>query len=252
MPDSSTSQALRSNKVLTLSIKTIGISLLLLMNFGCSTERTSQVELSIKVTPTDRPGTYTVSGNTNLPDQSQVVVQGIRPLLSPTQLVSASASSNYAILDRQATKSSQGQWQVTLKLWQVAADGQYQEAWQLNQSQINRLQPSPDVVFVAVIDPASQAKSLAKQLEVQGKKLEGANVRFTSDGQWYLQAKQTLAVTLPTGKTTPPGVSTIDVNGGWGNRSELTNTNAGLTQVNLPASKEKQSTAPLASTQRLR
>jgi hypothetical protein len=181
-----------------------GSTALLLLTVGCTQPRSTQVELSMNVEPTSRPGVYTVSGSTNLPDESQIIVQGIRSLIPPNQVVSTSNASNYAILDRQSTKVSQGKWQATLKLWQVAPDGQYREAWQLTTAPLSRLTPSTEVTFIAVIDPVKQAAALQQQLQSEGKKLEGANVRFTPDGQWYLQAQQTLAVTLPTGKTTPP------------------------------------------------
>jgi len=183
-----------------------GSTALLLLAVGCTKPQSTQVELSVNVEPTNRPGVYTVSGSTNLPDESQIIVQGIRSLTPPTQVVSTREASNYAILDRQSTKASQGKWQATLKLWQVAPDGQYREAWQLSTAQLSRLNPSIEVAFIAVIDPVNQATALQQQLQSEGKKLEGANVRFTPDGQWYLQAQQTLAVTLPTGKTALPVV----------------------------------------------
>ncbi len=180
-----------------------GSTALLLLAVGCTEPRSTQIELSVNVEPTNRPGVYTVSGSTNLPDESQIIVQGIRSLTPPTQVVSTSEASNYAILDRQSTKASQGKWQTTLKLWQVAPDGQYREAWQLSTAQLSRLTPSTEVDFIAIIDPVNQATALQQQLQSEGKKVEGANVRFTPEGQWYLQAQRTLAVNLPTGKTTP-------------------------------------------------
>ncbi len=230
----------------------IGALALVLSIVGCTQERSSKVELSLNVEPTNRPGTYIVSGHTNLPDRSQIIVQGIRPLNAPTQLVSANTSSDYAILDRQIVSSSQGQWQATLKLWQVAPDGQYQEAWQLSHNQINRLQPSSDVVFVAVIDPGNQAKSLTQTLEKEGKKLEGGSVRFAADGQWYLQAKQSLAISLPTGKTVAPGVSISEMGSGWGNRADLASVATNSAPINLPPIKEKMTNIPLSPEQQLR
>ncbi|XHX79204.1 MAG: hypothetical protein RBJ76_04535 [Stenomitos frigidus ULC029] len=183
-----------------------GSTALLLLAVSCTQPPVTQVELSVNVEPTNRPGVYTVSGSTNLPDDSQIIVQGIRSLTQPAQVVSTSNASNYAILDRQSAKASQGKWQATLKLWQVAPDGQYREAWQLSTPQLSRLTPSTEVTFIAVIDPVKQAGALQQQLQSEGKKVEGANVRFTPDGQWYLQAQQTRTVTLPTDKTTPPVV----------------------------------------------
>jgi len=228
-------------------VKAICASLLLL-TVSCTRERSSQVELSLKVEPSNRPGVFTVSGRTNFPDQSQVIVQGIRPLTASSKSVGTDDASNYAILDRQAVTVSQGQWQATLKLWQSTTDGQDQEVWQSSQTQ---LKPSTDVVFVAAIDPGSQSKALKQTLENQGKTLEGANVRFTTDGQWYFQAKQTLTVVPPIGKTTTLTLNANTAGGDSTNRSEPSTVNASLTQANL-STREKQTTAPLSFSQRFR
>ncbi|PSB26802.1 hypothetical protein C7B82_18260 [Stenomitos frigidus ULC18] len=225
---------------------------LLLLTVGCSRERSLQAELNMKVEAANRPGVYIVSGKTNLPDQSRIIVQGIRPLTSSAQPASPGEPSNYAILDRQAVVVSQGQWQATLKLWQSTTDGQYQEVWQTNQAQMRRLKPDADVVFVAAIDSASQPKALAQPLDNQGKQLQGANIRFATDGQWYLQTKQTLTVTPPIVKTASLVLNVNDLNEGLSLRSELNNVPINATSANLPVLKDKQTTAPLSFAQHLR
>ena len=231
-------------------VKVMSASLLLLA-VGCTKERSLQADLSLKVEPSNRPGVYVVSGKTNLPDQSRIIIQGLRPLTASAQSASPDESPNYAILDRQAVVSSQGQWQATLKLWQNTPDGQYQEVWQANQAQISRLKPGGDVVFVAAIDSASQTKALLQPLDSQGKQLQGPNIRFTTDGQWYLQAKQTLTVAPPIAKTAPASLKANDFNETQNTRS-ANNLTVNATSVNLPALKEKQTTAPLSFSQRLR
>jgi hypothetical protein len=206
----------------------------------------------MKVDPADRPGVYVISGQTNVSDQSRIVVQGIRPFTSSVQPISTDDTTNYVILDRQAVVVTQGKWQATLKLWQSTPDGQNQEAWQVNQAQIQRLQPSTDVVFVAAIDSSSQPKALSQPLDNQGKKLEGANIRFTTDGQWYLQAKQTLTVTPPISKATSTALDANTFDRDQSTRSELSSAPINATAVKLPELKEKQSTAPLSFSQRLR
>ena len=239
------------------SIKAISAALLLLtvslFATGCTKERSLQAELSLKVEPSNRPGIYVVSGKTNLPDQSRIIVQGIRPLAATAQSISTENSPNYAILDRQAVVSSQGQWQATLKLWQSLPDGQYQEVWQSNQASISRLKPSADVVFVAAIESVSQTKGLTQPLDNQGKPLEGTNIRFATDGQWYLQAKQTLTVTPPLNKASLSALNTNDTSGSSSTQAALTNLPVNVSPpANLSASKEKQTTAPLSFSQQLR
>lgn len=230
---------------------------LLLLTVSCAKERSSQADLSLKVESSNRPGVFTVSGRTNFPDQSQIIVQGIRPLTSPAQASSIAMPSNYAILDRQTAVVSQGQWQATLNLWHSTPDGQYQEVWQANQTLLRRLQPSADVLFVAALDPGSHAKELKQQLERQGKALEGANVRFTTDEQWYIQAKQTLAITPPSGKQISPDLMTPELNANASSeegktRSKTSAITASLIPDKLPEIKEKQTAASLSFAQRLR
>lgn len=231
---------------------TATIVVLLLTTVGCTQERSRQAELSLKVEPSNRPGVYVVSGQTNLPDQSRLIVQGIRPLALPGQSTSADASSNYTILDRQAVLVSQGQWQATLKLWRSTTDGQYQEAWQANQAQTSGLKPSTTIVFVAAIDSANQPKALLQPLDNQGKPLQGANLRFTTDGQWYLQAQQTLTVTPPAGKTASSELNTDTLNENLSARVPVNSSPTNANSTNLPALKDKQSTAPRSFSQYLR
>jgi hypothetical protein len=209
------------------------------------------VELSLNVEPANRPGVFTLSGSTNVPDQSQIIVQGIRPLVSTAQSTDAENIPNYAILDRQTVSVSQGRWQATLKLWQNTPDGQYQEAWQANERPLGSLQPDPEIIFLAAIDPGNQSKALKQQLERQGKTLEGA-VRFTTDEQWYLQAKKTLAVTPPIVKQLSSTLKATDSDETLPLRSDSSATTTTLTQATLPVIKEKQSTAPLSVSQRFR
>jgi hypothetical protein len=244
-------RTLRRDNSFQRYIRVISASLLLVA-VGCTKERSLQAELSLKVEPSNRPGVYVVSGKTNLPDQSRIIVQGIRPLTSTAESTNTENSPNYAILDRQAVVSSQGQWQATLKLWESTPDGQYQEAWQANQAYISRLKPDADVVFVAAIESAGQTKASAQPLNNQGNPLEGANIRFATNGQWYLEAKQTLTVSPPISKTSLSALKTNDPKGDSTTQAALPNLPINVISANLSASKEKQTTAPLSFSQRLR
>jgi len=223
---------------------------LLVLLSGCMPTELRQLELTIRVDPADRPGVYNVSGNTNLPDRTPIIVQGVRSFGSATQLNSAGSPSTYSILARQSTEVSQGKWQATLNLWQVAPDGQYREAWQLNQTQ-TMPPPKANVTFMVTTKPAYESKILNQQLVDQGKTLQSDSIHFTSAGEWYLQAQQALAISLPTGKTTPPVLSADDLNGAWGKRSELPKTDVALPKPG-PATRSNQTTAPLSPAQRLR
>lgn len=230
----------------------IGLLILLATSSGCVSVRSSPVELSLQVDPTRRPGTYTLSGSTNLPDETAIVVQGVRYMKSPAS--SELDQANYSILSRQVVKVSQGKWQTTLNLWQVMPDGRYQEAWQLTQPRMRvDLQPSSEVTFLAMTEPVGQAQALEQTLQKQGKTLEGNAVRSTPDGQWYLEAKQSLLVKLPDGKTTPGSSAdavTEEFTAGGNSSKFITPVTTNSAQPTLI--KQSQTTAPLSTAERLR
>jgi len=216
---------------------------------SCLPRPTSKtVDLTITVEPTGKPGTYTVSGTaTNLPERSQVVVQAIRIL---TPLSSDRLEPTYSILGRQTATLSQGAWKTTLTLWQTAPDGQYREAWQRTRA-AETFRPTADVRFVVTADVASQPQAVQSQVAQIGPTLEGSNVRYTPDGEWYLYADEALPVSLPAGGTTPPIVTASELNGGWGDRTgPAVNTTSGK-PPDLPT-KQKQLDAPLSTTERVR
>lgn len=211
--------------------------LLLVLCSSCFSPKVPEVSLNFSVESANRPGTYTVTGTTNLPDRSQITVSAIRYLF-PTegQRLGPDPNTTYSILDRQIAEVVQSNWQATLNLEQIASDGRVQEAWQLTQAQTElSLTPSPEVSFLATFDPLNQ-RSLASdpddtrtvarfaqssQLQGNTQELRGSLVRFTNEGQPYVQASQTLAIPLPTGKRQPPKLKPEDINGGWGNRYEI-------------------------------
>jgi hypothetical protein len=172
------------------------------------------------VIPLGRSGTYTVVGSTNLPDESRITVAAIRYLRPDNQRSqSLSSKPTYSILAYQDVKVNKGKWQTTLNLWKVAPDGQFQEAWQLEQSKLGlSLAPETEVTFLATVAPTDSLSELEQQLEKQGIKLASRLVRNTADGERYVQASQVLPIALPTGQTTPPQQRPEDVNNGWGPR----------------------------------
>ena len=211
----------------------VSIVLLLILNTGCSQLQStvrqlpallpnlsSDANFQLRVTPSGRSGVYTVAGSTNLPDKSRITVAAVRYLrsnkpLSPT----FTPTLTYSILDYQDVKVNEGKWQTTLNLWKTAPDGQFKEAWQLDQSKLGlTFAAEPDVTFLATVDPITSLSRLEQQLEKQGIKLVSSVVRNTTEGEQYVQAIQVLPIGLPTGKTTAPPLRSEDVNGGWGPR----------------------------------
>lgn len=211
----------------------VSIVLLLILNTGCSQAPSTVRQLpsllpnlstdanfQLRVTPSGRSGTYTVTGSTNLPDQSHIAVAAIR-YLRPEKPVYLGLNPNptYSILDYQDAKVNKGKWQTTLNIWKIASNGQFQEAWQLDQSKLGlSLDPETEVTFLATVAPTDSLSELEQQLGKQGIKLASTLVRNTSEGEQYMQASQVLPIELPTGQTTPPKPRPGEINGGWGPR----------------------------------
>jgi hypothetical protein len=207
------------------------VMLLLVLSAGCSEIRSpaqffqlpghvADVDLNLHVTPANTPGTYQVTGKTNLPERTQLTVAAVRYLYPATPVGKMlNPEPTYGILDYQSVQVSQGQWQTQLNLWQVAPNGQFKEGWQIDQSRLGvSLKPTEEVVFLATLAPVGKLPKLEQQLARQGMRLASGTVRSTSDGQRYAQVNQMLAIALPTGSTTPPSLQAEDVNQGWGYR----------------------------------
>lgn len=228
------------------------ISLLGLLTIapGCVSINSSPIELSLQATPTNRPGLYTVSGETNLPEGTPIVVQGIR-YVNPA---AKSDQTNYSVLARQVVKVSQGKWQATLNLWQITPDGRYQEAWQQTQPRMRvDLRPSSEVIFSAMTEPVDQVQALEQTLQKQGKTLKEDMVRSTPDGQWYLEAKESLIVKLPDGQTAP-GLSPDPITEEFTAGGVPAQQSSAVTVANSaqPSIKQSQTTAPLSAAERFR
>jgi hypothetical protein len=225
------------------------VLLAVLLNTGCtqsinrfsrsSEPAVPQLEIE-RIDPFGQPGGYRVTGSTNLPDQTQITVSAIRYLQTSGQL-SSSSDSAYSVLARQFAPVEQGRWEANLPLWQVASDGKFQEAWQLNQGNLRmQVQPDPNVTFLVTLDPANQPATLQDQLESQGETLTGSLVQFNADGELYLQASKTLIVALPTGGTTPP----IDQ---MNDEANSTPSSLGVTSASPPALSPTQTDTPISS-----
>lgn len=169
----------------------------------------TSLNLSLQqVKATGKPGIYTITGDTSLPEGTKITVSAVRYLNGGAELVDSTTDVPYAILDRQLATVSQGTWQATLNIWQTASDGLYQEPWQLSQTDAGVIfEPDPNVIFMATFDPVNQPVGFKAEVEEQDEALQAILARFTTDGELYLQATKTLSVALPTGKTSAPAKS---------------------------------------------
>jgi hypothetical protein len=248
-------------KNLFASISLTATSLMLLVvTSGCVQKSQDEVQLEIKnLEATQSNGVYTVVGTTNLPESSRITVTAIRYLHSPEELgggaLNTDANINRSILDRKTAEVKQSKWQAELNLWEVAPNGNFQEVWQANQASM-KLTPDGDVTFIATFDPETQwqrsQKPKVEERDPEPRKIEGKLLRFTNEGEKYVQTSQILSVSLPVGKTIPPRPQAEDVNGGWGNRYQIRPEPLTSGATLLPAVKFRQTNAPLSPSEFLR
>jgi hypothetical protein len=237
------------------------ISLVLLfVSSGCVQKAQQEVQLKINsVQSTRSNGIYNVIGTTNLPDSSRITVTAIRYLYPTAQqqeeFLNSEPSTNRSILARQIVEVKQGQWQADLNLWQVAPDGSYQEVWQAHQAQM-KLSPENSITFTATFDPASQVQNLKSKnwqaAQLTTPQLEGKSLRFTKEGEIYVQASQTLSIPLPVGTTKPPRPQPQDYNDGWGNRHLIPKQSLASGTTVLTPAQSRQTNAPIKPSQLLR
>lgn len=234
------------------------LALVLLLGTGCSRLLPSKPLQDIRLNFTvenQLPGVYTIAGNTNLPERSQVAIAAIR-YLYPAKQVSQNFNPNptYAVLAYQSAEVKDGQWQTRLNLWKTALDGRFQEAWQLDQARLGlALTPSESVVFLATLAPgkgSDQLQQLENQLAKQHIQLSRKLIHGTADGQQYVQVSQAMSIALPTVDPTPLSISPEDINGGWGNRFLIPTEPQNPIKLELP--EERRTNSPATSEEFLR
>ena len=219
----------------------VACSIFSLVSSGCSNTSQNEVQLEIQgIQRENSKGLYKVVGNTNLPESSRIAITAVRYLRpNAEETLSGYRDINRSILARQIVEVKQGKWEADLNLWQVAPNGNFQEPWQLNQD-LKKLTPESEVTFVATFNPVGQLPSSGKQNFQQYQQLEGKSVRFTNEGEKYVQATQYRSIAMPVGKTTPPRIQ-AEFNDGWGNRYQI-EPQSQNTRSSLPAISESQQT----------
>ncbi|MGB6294645.1 MAG: hypothetical protein WBF90_00500 [Rivularia sp. (in: cyanobacteria)] len=234
-------------------------SSVILFSSGCVNQSQNEVILEIQgIQREDSRGLYKVAGTTNLPESSRIAVTAVRYLRSVKngeQIIGDNNEKiNRSILARQIVEVKQGKWEADLNLWQVASNGNYEEAWQLHKDYKN-LTPESEVSFIATFNPVGQLpasdKENTQQLTAQYQQLEGKSLRFTNEGEKYVQASEYRSISLPIGKTTPPQQAK-NFNDGWGNRYQLKARSNSATATLPPLAKSQQTNSPPLTSEFLR
>ncbi|NJO78472.1 MAG: hypothetical protein HC827_08055 [Cyanobacteria bacterium RM1_2_2] len=233
--------------------RTVGNIVPVLLIAGCSQAQLpvilqqkplQNVDLQWRVNQSSQPGSYQIAGQTNLPDQTQLTVAALRylyPLAAANRKLNANPT--YTILDYQSAVVQSGKWQTRLNLWQVAADGTFQENWQMEQQGLaTRFNPQSEVVFLVSLAPIEQLSTLQQQLASEGQQINRSLLRSTSIGERYAQSQQILAIALPTGNTLAPPPQLEAENFGWGRRYLLPQEPQNPTKLERPS--DRLTTAP--------
>lgn len=228
-----------------LSTVAVGLALV-----SCQPVTTQVNQLSLIVEPSDRPGTYRLSGTTDLPDGTELTVQGLRHLQPQGQLLSElQAQDHYAILARNRVQVEAGQWSVTLQLWQPNGAGDPLESWQMVLPQSDRsFEASPDVQFTVSTPPSGDERRLDAQWQSSKVNPALGEIRFTPDGDWYLQARINRPIALPQGEV-PDNVALFNANPQLLAESAIPQAKA---VTGAAADLERTTNAPLASSEMLR
>lgn len=235
--------------------------ILLISISGCINKSQSEAQLEIQgIQRENSNGLYKVVGSTNLPESSRIAIAAVRylrPNTANTEVIihDDNENINRSILARQIVEVKQGKWEADLNLWQVAANGNFKEVWQLNQN-LKKFTPENEVTFIATFNPYGQLPSDEDQQNLQQsspqyQELEGKSLRFTNEGEKYVQASQYRSIPLPVGKTTPPR-EPENFNDGWGNRYQIKPQSQNSRVVLPPLTKSQQTNSPLLNSEFLR
>lgn len=229
--------------------------LILLACIGCqspltlgSSPRSEATTLTLEATALGN-GEFDLVGTTNLPDNTQLTAVALR-YLEPETAVIHNADPLYSVLDYRPVTVADGHWSARLTIWQVAADGRYQEPWQTQAETLNlAAQPRENVQFAIALAPNNVGAALGNVLAQTGRRVAGV-LRVTDAGEPFLWAAQSLPVGLPQGQTTPSVDLLARTNGGWGDRYLL------VPEPPLPYTltpdDERQTTAPITPAELLR
>lgn len=165
---------------------------------GCQSSQTSLTQLSLEVKPSRQVGGYKLSGNTNLPDGTELTIQGLRQLTAIEPGMPDDSADSFSILDRKAVRVNEGRWETSLQIWQPGPDGDPAESWQVHLPNGNQsYDPSNEVLFTVTTPPRKDAQALDKQWNASKTNPEGQQVGFTATGLWYLQAAKQLNLAPP-------------------------------------------------------
>lgn len=183
------------------------LTLLMILGEGCTVVSpltnwlaSPMIDLNIvQVDGTGGEGSYRVTGNTTLPDQTEITISAVRTLEAIADDTPA-----YSILDRQIAVVTNGTWEARLNLWRVGQDGQFHEPWQINEALTKAtFRPQSEVTFAAVLEP-KEAAQFRRIVENQDTPELRRIEQYNDDGELYLRATKMRTLALPSDQAAPP------------------------------------------------
>ena len=177
--------------------------------------------LTLDVKQHSEPGTFSIAGTASLPNGTKLNVLAVRQLrLKQSPLVNAEPRPTYSILTYETVTVENDRWQTTLSLWQITPDGQYKEAWQLQERELQLdVTPDAEVFFMVTLTPLDNLAEIEQQLAARNQQFGQRYLQTTSEGDRYLQVGKVMQIALPTDRQAISiGIRPEDINGGWGNR----------------------------------
>jgi hypothetical protein len=181
---------------------------------GCIESRSLKPEFTLQVSPGNASGSYTVSGQTNLPNPTPnklrpnevntVIVQAIRILRPSPQAKQLSNSQPIqVVVARQQATVANGAWQTTLNLYGANGNNQPLESWQVNQNlSLKGFEPDQQLAFVATTLPLDPNLKLATP-KPEDPPTPDSPLKINEGGQYYLKAEKvsSIAPPAPNGKS---------------------------------------------------
>jgi hypothetical protein len=175
---------------------------------GCIESRSLKPEFTLQVSPGNSSGSYSVSGQTNLPNPTPnklrpnevntVIVQAIRTLRPSPQAKQLSNSQPVqVVVARQQATVTNGAWQTTLNLYGANGDNQPLESWQVNQNlSLKGFEPDQQLAFVATTLPLDPNLKLATP-KPEDPPTPDSPLKINQDGRYYLKAEKASAIAPP-------------------------------------------------------
>ncbi len=141
-----------------------------------------------------------MGGVTNLPEGTELEIVAVRQIRYQPQAVGNSALSPFVsvILDRDIVNVEWGEWEAIIQVYELRPYGIYQEVWesQTDATALSNIFNEP-VEFLAILNLERQGRNFFAELDSRYLSLEGPQVQFDADNNFFFVASESRFVPLP-------------------------------------------------------